>query len=239
MILYKGILMKISKIALLFLLLISSITTAFAKENKWYRVEMLIFEMKDKQPLIENAEQGKPSFTNAINLNSDPSTEFSLLLDNQLALQDAKRRIQKNYHLVLHKGWRQMITDKEHAQKVHLIGGKQLSAALGEFEVDGTVRLSSGRNLNIDADLLFRQPSSHEQSQAFRLKESSRLRINEISYIDHPMYGVIVMVTPEKVDAPIAQKTQEPAAEKVYAPTDDKPIFPADRKAMVEKGAKS
>lgn len=231
--------MKISKLALLFLLLTSSLTSAFAKENRWYRVEMLIFEMKDKQPLIENADQGKPSFSNAINLNSDPQAEFSLLLDNQLALQDAKKRIQKNYHLVLHKGWRQMITDKEHAQKVHLVGGKQLSAALGEFEVDGTVRLSSGRNLNIDADLLFRQSAANEQFHAFRLKESSRLRVNEISYIDHPMYGVIVMVTPENVETPVAQKTQVPATEKVYTPTDDKPIFPADRKAMVEKGAKS
>lgn len=190
--------MKKSIQLLLSIALLIIVSASHAKAEKWYRVEMLIFEMKDYQPHIEETDIGKPALGNAVSLNTDPNSEFSVLSDNQLALLDAKKRIQKNYHLVLHKGWRQMITDKEHAQKVHLIGGKSLGGAIaGDFEVDGTVRLSLGRNLNVDADLLFRKPTS-DKIQAFRLKESSRLRVNEISYIDHPNYGVIIMVTPEK-----------------------------------------
>jgi hypothetical protein len=203
--------MKKSIQLLLSIALLIIVSASHAKADKWYRVEMLIFEMKGYQPHIEESDIGKPAMGNAVSLNTDPSSEFSVLSDNQLAFLDAKKRIQKNYHLVLHKGWRQMITDKEHAQKVHLIGGKSLGGAIaGDFEVDGTVRLSLGRNLNVDADLLFRKPTS-DKIQAFRLKESSRLRVNEISYIDHPNYGVIIMVTPEKTAevAPSAAKSTQ------------------------------
>lgn len=205
-----------------------------AQAEKWYRVEVLIFENNDKQALTEEwpLNPGLPSFANAVNLNSDPTIEFGQLSDGHLALIDARRKIQKNYHLVLHKAWRQTIGDKEHAQKVHLIGGKDFGGSTAH-EVDGILRLTSGRYLHVDADLLLRKPMkvilppmSADQTetaisakfadvanrnlwqnepgvklQSFRLKESSRVRLEEIQYIDHPMYGMIIMVTSEKTDA--------------------------------------
>ena len=213
-----------------------------AKAEKWYRVEVLIFETKDKQALAEEwpINPGMPSFTNAVSLGSDPAIEFGQLSDGHLALLDAKRKIQKNYHLVLHKAWRQTISDKEHAQKVHLIGGKNFGGE-GANEVDGILRLSSGRFLHVDADLLFRKPMkvimppvSGEQAgttisakfaevanrnvwqnepdtklQSFRMKESSRVKLEEIQYIDHPMYGMIIMVTSEKTDAKKSSPTSK------------------------------
>jgi hypothetical protein len=195
---FKGIMMKNKYTAVLIMLFTLVFSPAYAKVDRWYKVEVLVFEMKDKNtPADEwSTDPGKPNLVDAVTLSSDPNAEFGVLADNNMMLLDAKKRIQKSYHLVLHKGWRQQITDKDHAQKVHLVGGKDLLA--GEFEVDGTVRLSAGRNLNVDADLLFRKPVDQTKFQAFRLKESSRLRVDEISYIDHPHYGMIIMVTPEK-----------------------------------------
>ncbi len=220
--------MKLPKIVMLSIIAIACLSqSAYAKAEKWYRVEMIIFEMDSKAALIDDiANAGSPSVSNAVSLSNDPEAEFSILDEKQLVLKDAKRRIQKRYHLVMHKGWRQIITDKEHAQRVHLMGGKDLA---GEFEVNGTVRLSSGRNINVDTDLLLKKLSTQSGSSAYRLKESSRLRLDEISYIDNPKYGVLVMVTPEKTQAENKVIVEQPAPavkEKGPAPvTDDSPII--------------
>lgn len=227
--------MKMLKQPLIFLMLLLCMGQAIAKEDKWYRVEMIIFEMQDKNGLTAQNNLGTPSFANAISLNTEPNADFSLLTDKQLSLHDAKQRIQKRYPLIMHKGWRQLITDKEHAQKVHV------TSNINNNEVDGIVRLSMGRNLNVDTDLLFRKTGS---DNTFRLKETSRLRADEITYIDHPNYGVLVMVSPEKTatvkPATVAQKPVE--AVKAKAPTaeeedNDKPILPSQREALIKRGA--
>ncbi len=41
------------------------------------------------------------------------------------------------------------------------------------------------------------EPRNELRMQTFRLKGISRLRAHELHYIDHPLYGIIVMVTPE------------------------------------------
>ncbi len=214
-----------------------SIST-FANAEKWYRVEVLVIEAKDKSALSEEwpLNPGKPSMTNAIDLNNDATRDFSLLNDNQLTLNKAKKRLQQNYRLIMHKGWRQTLSDKDNAPKVHLIGGQHFSGSHSteDYEVDGVIKLSSGRYLNVDADLLFHKPMkiissanvelgvSAENTQAtalfvevpnknwqedsaarlhsFRLKESSRLKADELHYIDHPLYGIIIVVSPEKAN---------------------------------------
>jgi hypothetical protein len=164
-----------------------------AKSEKWYHVEVIVFETKKDKQTVENLpiDPGKPSLSDVINLSTDLNSPVSLLPENKLALYSAKQKIKKNYHLVMHKGWRQQIADS-HVQKIHLTGGKQLGAD-NQYEVDGTVLLSLNRYLQAQSDLLLRK-----SNQTIRLKDSSRLRLDEIHYIDHPLYGVIIMVTPEK-----------------------------------------
>lgn len=240
--------LKYLTFTLLLLPLTSSI--CYAKTDRAYRVEVLIFETQDKNALAEEwpLDPGKPAIASALNLASEPGAEYSQLPDNQLMLHDAKRKIQKRYPLVLHKGWRQVITDKDHAQRVHLVGGKvfnrtsvsggadsqsnvsgQMSVGSPQYEVDGTIRFIASKYLHVETDLLFRKPmkmvtaeagigaelnsgssarfaevaSNLQQQdnvrlQAFRLKETNRIKMDEIQYIDHPFYGVMVMVSPEK-----------------------------------------
>jgi hypothetical protein len=220
--------MKNSKILLMMFALLY-FPFAFAKADRWYKVEVLVFETKDKAALTEDwtLEPGKPAIGEAVALVSDPASLFGKIPEQKLTLNDVKQKIQKNYHLVLHQGWRQTIADKATAPKVHVVGGKQYNTDAGatQNEVDGVIRLTSGTYLHVDADLLMHKPMkilsetpangtgiakfaevanrSHWQSdpnarlQSFRLKGSNRIRANEIHYLDHPMYGVIIMVTPE------------------------------------------
>lgn len=208
--------------------------TSIKAQDKWYHVEILVFENNDKNALAEEwpLDPGKPALKQAMTLVTEPNTEYSQLDDKQLLLNAAKRKIQNNYRLILHKGWRQILTDKGHAQNVRLIGGKQYSnndmtgeMPIGgnQYEVDGIIRFSGGKFLHVDSDLLFRKPVTivspegattakfteiadknnwqnqpNAKLQTFRMKESARLRLEEIQYIDHPLYGVIIMVSQEK-----------------------------------------
>jgi hypothetical protein len=237
---YKDIMMerlhtRLKIIVVSFITLISSIAYSAPSSNieKWYRVEVLVIESKDKSALAEEwpLNPGMPLLANAISLDSPSSTEISLLSDNQLTLGRAKKRLQQNYRLIMHKGWRQTLSDKATAQNIRLMGGQNYTVGNAiDNEVDGIIKLSTGRYMNVDADLVFHKPmklapgtavelgvASENQGtarfeladknwqsdpqarlQPFRLKESSRLKADEIHYIDHPLYGIIIVVSPEK-----------------------------------------
>lgn len=227
--------LKAIKIAVVACLTFSAtISCAITPTNneKWYRVEVLVIESKDKSALAEEwpLDPGKPTLANAIALDSASTGDITLLNDNQLTLGRAKKRLQQNYRLIMHKGWRQTLSDKTTAQNIRLVGGQNYAAGNIDNEVDGIIKLSTGRYMNVDADLVFYKPmklapgtavelgvASENQGtarfeiadknwqsdpqarlQPFRLKESSRLKADEIHYIDHPLYGIIIVVSPEK-----------------------------------------
>lgn len=170
-----------------------------------YQVEVLIFETKDKNALNEEwpLSPGEPSLTHTIDLDS-PSANIAKIPEKDLTLQDAKRRLQKNYRIIAHQGWMQPIVDKKRAQKIHLFGGKiynHSSFGEDEHEMDGFIRLSNNRHFYVETDLIFKKPTllnSDEQPyshlQAFRLKQTLPIKLNQVHYIDHPLYGIIIVV---------------------------------------------
>jgi hypothetical protein len=74
---------------------------------------------------------------------------------------------------------------------------------------EGTVRLRIGRYVYFDCDLLFMQ-----ESTPIRLFESRRMRLGELHYLDHPLFGVLVQVLPYRVaSAAGAEETVPPASD--------------------------
>jgi hypothetical protein len=59
--------------------------------------------------------------------------------------------------------------------------------------LDGTVSLTRSRFLHLAVDLIYVDPDTGVPMQ---LKESRRMRSNELHYLDHPRFGVLVQVTP-------------------------------------------
>ncbi len=84
--------------------------------------------------------------------------------------------------------------------------------------IEGTLRLSLARYLHLDSDLVYTKsftrtitpapapagspqtaaalPQQITSSYRFRLHESRRMRSKDLHYIDHPMFGMLVKVTP-------------------------------------------
>jgi hypothetical protein len=57
--------------------------------------------------------------------------------------------------------------------------------------VEGTVRLRTGRLLYVDTDFVL-----YGEETPVRLTESRKVKLKELHYFDHPLYGVLLQVTP-------------------------------------------
>jgi len=82
--------------------------------------------------------------------------------------------------------------------------------------IDGTIKLVRKRFLHIEADFIYRAPFIEDKDnrlerqqwpQAFRLQETRRMRSREIHYLDHPMFGVLILATPYV--APVEESLEE------------------------------
>jgi hypothetical protein len=80
-------------------------------------------------------------------------------------------------------------------------------------ELDGSVKLVLGRYLHIYTDLIFRKPviveRLDEETQELTetqtlfdipIQSHRRMRSRELHYIDHPMAGILIEVTPLEGD---------------------------------------
>ncbi len=68
------------------------------------------------------------------------------------------------------------------------------------YEIDGRIKISLSKYLDVDADLLFRDNvflPDHEgvptqTLRSFRLTEYRRMKSKTIHYLDHPMFGMVI-----------------------------------------------
>ena len=75
--------------------------------------------------------------------------------------------------------------------------------------IDGTIKITLGKYLHLETDLLYRTKPEEtndfsifgfkKQNQplsVFRMQESRRMRSGELHYFDHPLFGMIAIITP-------------------------------------------
>lgn len=87
-------------------------------------------------------------------------------------------------------------------------------------QIDGTLTLSLGRYLHIHTDLIYRRLVQNNslrtrgnpmaagadfgdgtQVMSFRMNQHRKMRSRELHYLDHPMFGMLIEVTPVATDA--------------------------------------
>lgn len=128
-----------------------------------------------------------------------------------------------NYELLLHTGWRQPGLPRDQAPAIRLYAIDVPSSTAGTPDpaqetasaalprLDGTVRLILSRYLHLETDLRYHEPQGtgllsmferqSAEAQPYRLSETRRMRSREVHYLDHPMFGVIALVTPYELAA--------------------------------------
>lgn len=78
-----------------------------------------------------------------------------------------------------HLAWRQNTRGRQ-SNSWYWIGDRRLS---------GLIRMSRGRYLHLDTDLILRDINS---SQPYRIKLHRRMRSDELHYVDHPRLGILI-----------------------------------------------
>ena len=164
---------------------------------------------------------------------------FKALERGERALLDAERRLRNSseYALLLSTAWRQPKLAVTGAKPVHLSDSDTRAsarpAALADAtasvstaaltpRVEGTVLVKVARQIRVDIDFTY----DHDGTPV-RLKASRGVKLREVNYFDHPLFGVLVQVLP--YDLP----DEDPAA----GGSSDEPLDDATGNGVESSGA--
>lgn len=183
----------------------------------WYRVEMVMFEhlYSDAGEEINSGTRNLPDVTGSVELVDTGSERLPYQIVSrglhQLGGVYNELKASSEYRPFSHFAWQQPGLGQSRARYVHIryprISGDNID---GPAKLDGTVRLRVGYLLHIDIDLAYFFDMQHvpaansndnptlsgsSQVNFTRMTESRRLKLNEIHYFDHPLFGVLVRVS--------------------------------------------
>ncbi|MBR9882989.1 MAG: hypothetical protein GYB21_04745 [Oceanospirillales bacterium] len=182
--------------ALLAALLMACAFSAQAAQGD-YTVEVLIFSqsgygdgaapyepMDATPPPPAIAESSQPSPYNGLpfsQLESLPRDRFQLV-------DDAARLRREGYQILWHGGWYQNVSTGRNPY---------VRIQSGDGRVDGVIKVDRGRYLHFKPDLLLsRSAAAETASPRYRFKQSRRMRSEQLHYLDHPHFGMLVIINP-------------------------------------------
>ncbi|UTW08415.1 CsiV family protein [Pseudomonas benzenivorans] len=150
-----------------------------------YQVEVIVFRQSGEpvpasQPAPDDWAQGA--------LPIDVGGERATALNSEAA----KLKAANGYQVLLHKAWSQNLSGS--ASRVALsTGGEQF----GHFPVEGTLSLKQARFIDVEADLWVNQFDASGLLQGSeRIRQDSRLKTGELTYLDHGSLGLLIRVSP-------------------------------------------
>lgn len=148
------------------------------------------------------------------------NTQYRLLPMSQFGLNNALQRLNNsgNYKVLTAIAWQQPLATT--GQLLHVFAGPAYAAdgsvianpadaAVANWELNGTVNIKKLQFIEFTADFLLTErvpvlntdnsnSTTEDKLMSFPLRETVRTRGNEIQYLDNPMYGSLVLITPIK-----------------------------------------
>lgn len=147
---------------------------ASAAHGDAYRFEMVIFERPN-------------AVTNEVSVEEPGEMDLGLSRGRLDALAVGGDRLGGVAYTLRKKG---MIVH-EHVAWVQKPGGRSSQAwyRVGDGRLSGLIRVTRGRFLHVDADLLLQDANA---AQPMRARLYRRMRSDELHYMDHPRMGIII-----------------------------------------------
>jgi hypothetical protein len=161
---------------------------ATAQEPSTYAVEVIVFANTGDaayEAELWRLDPGAPDLSGAVSV----SEEFGVPPVSPAAYRLAgiwrALRASPAYQPLRHLAWQQPAETTRGAPEV-LVGEEP------DAPVRGVVQVTRGRYLHARVDLVYYD----ELGGPYRLEGRRRMRSNELHYLDHPLFGVLVVVTP-------------------------------------------
>jgi hypothetical protein len=180
---------------LLFPLLVTLFLMEQALAVEKYDVELVIFERTSRAAAMNESwpdDPGKPNIEDAIQLTSNGS--YARLPNSKRSLIDVAKRMRRASGKpvrLTHMIWRQPAVGKSKATPV-VVSGKTRTGVLS-----GIAKVHVKRYLHLDLDLLL-QTTNGPAPGLFRMQAHRKMRSGKLHYIDHPLMGALVRITPVK-----------------------------------------
>lgn len=232
---------------------------AAGSEAPWYEYEIIVFERLDKGAGSTESwpdNPGSPSRLNARPIKMRPAASsdganpvpYVALPRSARRLNELWQRLRRsrNFRPQLHLAWRQPMVSPGRAQLLYIEmwdGPDARNPVRDVPKIEGTLKIGMRRYLHLETDLLLRRRAKSGPSlaqsdmqalmpayQTYRLQTTRRMRSGKLHYLDHPVFGVLVLATryvpPTSVEpeAPLSEESDAPPAEaSETAPIDDTP----------------
>lgn len=170
------------------LLLMAAAVPAPAQETTWYKIEMILFTELDSsggEAEFWPDDPGQPPVLDAVPLSlGGPRVQALDPTAYRLSGIWSALKRSRDYRPVRHLAWQQPGLPARSAPLVAIGEGP-------EAPIQGTAKVSVSRFLHLNLDLLLRQGG-----RSYRMTASRRMRSSELHYLDHPLFGALVLITP-------------------------------------------
>jgi hypothetical protein len=208
------------------LLILPALVIAKQGKAPWYQVEIILFSRDggnagggEQWPL----DPGAPDWDGAWQLSRDGYSRgnYPLLPRSSWKLGPEAYALKRKsgFSPLIHVAWRQPVPGRNRAHPIHI--SSERKTANGKPVMEGLARVSIARFLHLDLDfLLRRQPLQNAGNadavvpgtiQSYRFIAHRRMRSKELHYIDHPLMGALVLITPIELAAAAGEETAVPA----------------------------
>jgi len=207
-------------------LLITPVQAANTEQSAppWYAIEFILFSNDDpaagsseRWPELPQATQPEPAPTAPVEITPLPETEWKLTSE--------AAALQRSGHFtpLIHQAWQQQVLDRKHAPAIPLRSMQEVAPGIPRLQ--GTIKISVNRYLHIDLDLVLRRRTERYEAfpdgiESYRFRAHRRMRSGELHYIDHPMSGMLIELTPvERMpeNEPEKPAVEEPVVEEATA----------------------
>lgn len=183
---------------------------------KVYQIEMIIFAYNNAQAGWDEhwpTDLALSFPARTLQFGSDLTANSNYRLNNTMGNIDK----QQDMKVLFHKAWKQDLTNRSSSPAIQIQGGQKF---YNHNELEGWVKFSLERYLHIETNLWLSKGNSNipridqrssygdtvdisESSmlgsvgnQTVILRQSRRMKSNEAHYLDHPLMGVLTIITP-------------------------------------------
>ena len=165
-----------------FALLLFFFNTLALADQRWFQVELIVFQQQ--APNSEIFEQTETEI--------EPVTRYARASAGSKTLKNTYNRLKRSqsYQPFYYQSWRVPVSSGSVGLPIDVSGYNQ--------NLNGWIKIQRGDLLHIIADLEFSPPASIGERLIYRIKEKRRVLLNEVHYLDHPMFGAVLKVSPVK-----------------------------------------
>ena len=149
-------------------------------DQRWFQVELIVFQQQ--APNSEIFEQTETAI--------EPVKRYARVSAGNKTLRNTYNRLKKSraYQPFYYQSWRIPVSSGSVSLPIDVSGY--------DVNLNGWIKVQRGHLIHVLADLEFSPPARGTERMIYRLTEKRRVLLNEVHYLDHPMFGAVVKVSP-------------------------------------------